>query len=376
MNETKATRYQRLKRRAHVAGTTAGGLAVAIVALSPSSRLLADWSAGLGEGMPVLWREAVALSAMVVTLVAIWEIAAVPAMAYLARRAERRYTPGDATIDEVLLARVESAIIAVPIVAVVAVVWRLSVTVSPGWWFAGAGVILAALLGLALRGAPSLLGALASAKPIGDARLAARLSDIARTAGVPVRSIEEWRIGRGSGRSALVAGAGRGRRVLISSEIVRDWSHDEIAVVVAHELAHHRHRDLWRALALDAAILSAATFAADAVVRPFASILGLSGPADLAALPLLLLAGGAVWLAATPIRHAQSRRHERRADALALSITGGADAFSAAIRRLGAHHLVEEQPSILTRVLFDRHPSIADRLELAEQHRQTQSKTF
>ena len=54
------------------------------------------------------------------------------------------------------------------------------------------------------------------------------------------------------------------------------------------------------------------------------------------------------------------------ADAFALELTGRADAFQAAIRRLAAQHLAEERPSRLTRWLFHRHPSAAERLRLAE----------
>jgi STE24 endopeptidase len=376
MNETKATRYQRLRRRAHVAGTAAGGLTVALVALSPAARALAGWSRELAAGLGPGPREAVAVCGMVVVLVAAWELAALPAMAYLARRANRRYAPGEASFEEVLIAQAQAALVVLPVFAGVALVWRGSTALAGGWWWAAAGVTLAGLSGLALRGAPRLLAGLAPAAPLDDPALAARLDAIARRAGVPLHSVDEWRVGAASGRSALVTGGGRGVRVLLASELVRDWSHDEIAVVVAHEIAHHRHRDLWRAIALDAALVCLAALAADRTVAAFGPALGLNGPSDLAALPLIALAGGGAWLAATPLRHAQSRQHERRADALALALTGGADAFSAAVRRLGERYLVEEQPSTLTRWLFHSHPSIADRLALADAYRRARRRAL
>ena len=77
------------------------------------------------------------------------------------------------------------------------------------------------------------------------------------------------------------------------------------------------------------------------------------------------LAAGVVWLATAPLRHALSRWQERRADTFALRLTGRPDAFQAAVKRLAAAHLAEENPSLLTRVLFHRHPSAAERLEAA-----------
>jgi hypothetical protein len=48
-----------------------------------------------------------------------------------------------------------------------------------------------------------------------------------------------------------------------------------------------------------------------------------------------------------------------------LALTGSAETFDTAIRRLGASHLAEERPGRWTRWLFHRHPSVAERLEYA-----------
>jgi Zn-dependent protease with chaperone function len=73
-----------------------------------------------------------------------------------------------------------------------------------------------------------------------------------------------------------------------------------------------------------------------------------------------------IWIVATPVRLAQSRAHERRADCFALNLTGEAAAFVVALKRLGARHLAEEEPSVLVRRLFYRHPPVAERIERAE----------
>jgi Zn-dependent protease with chaperone function len=108
-----------------------------------------------------------------------------------------------------------------------------------------------------------------------------------------------------------------------------------------------------------------ALLAADRIAGVWAARAGLAGSSDLAALPLLALVVGVVWLLATPVRHLQSRWQERHADRFALKMTGHADAFSTAVRRLGALHLSEERPSDATRWLYHRHPSVQERIELA-----------
>jgi STE24 endopeptidase len=144
--------------------------------------------------------------------------------------------------------------------------------------------------------------------------------------------------------------------------VLRDWSDEEIAVVVAHEFGHHVHHDLWWALAVDSAAVVAGLAASGAVLRAAAM-----SPGDLAALPVVGLATWGTFIAATPLRHALSRWQERRADAFALELTRGAAEFRAALRRLAARHLVEERPSRLTRWLYHRHPTVADRLRFADQ---------
>ena len=60
---------------------------------------------------------------------------------------------------------------------------------------------------------------------------------------------------------------GRTRRILLSDTLLADYSEDEIEVILAHELAHHVHRDMWRGIAVQSLILAGGFFAADVVLR-------------------------------------------------------------------------------------------------------------
>jgi len=95
--------------------------------------------------------------------------------------------------------------------------------------------------------------------------------------------------------------------------------------------------------------------------------LGLNGLADPAGMPLLLLPGGAVMLAATPLINAFSRANERRADRFALALTGRREPFVSAMKRLGAQNLAEEAPSRVSVWLFHTHPPIEERILTARQ---------
>jgi STE24 endopeptidase len=245
----------------------------------------------------------------------------------------------------------------------------LAVAIAGSWWWLVAGAVFALVLALLLHLGPAVLARLAVVRPLSRPDLGRALGELARAVRVPVRGIDEWMVVDGALTTAVVTGVGTSRRVLVSSELVRHWPDEEIAVVVAHELAHHANHDLWRAFALNVGVLCGGLWLAHLAVGFSRGWIGVTGPSDLAALPLVALVAAAVWALSTPVRHAQSRQHERRADEFALASTGGADAFGAAVRRLGVRHLAEERPSRLTRWIHHRHPSVAERLALAESYR-------
>jgi STE24 endopeptidase len=135
--------------------------------------------------------------------------------------------------------------------------------------------------------------------------------------------------------------------------------------VLAHELAHHVHRDLWRGLAWQAVALAAGFFVADVVLRAVAGPLDLRGLDDPASLPVLLLTAGAWSFVTLPIANGLSRAQERAADHYALATTGNVDAFISAMKRLAQQNMAEEYPSPLVRWLFYSHPPIRERIDAA-----------
>lgn len=360
MNETKASRYQRLRRRAHVVGAASGIAMLAIVALTPAAGALAAWSRGAARGLSAVPAAAVALGVFVALLVGLWEIVALPAMLYLGLGVDRRFRAGAHTVESVLGAQARATMVAVPAALLAALVVVVSARVAgPIWWLV-AGGLAGAAVAAAMHWAPRAFARFAGARPLDRPALVTRLGELARRAGVPAR-VYQWDAADARESPAFVAGIGDSRRVFISSQMLRTWSNDEIAVVVAHELSHHVHHDLLRTLALDAGILALALGLGDALLHAW----GAGGAGDLASLPFLALVTGVVWFAATPARNALSRAQEERADRFALSLTGGADAFDAAIRRLSAEHLAEDEPSKLTRWMFHRHPPVSERLAMA-----------
>ncbi len=374
MNESRATRYQRRRRRAQVWAALLAGLVLALVALTPAAVWLAGAARTFAEGLPPAPHAIVSLLLFVLMVVALAEAAALPALVYRVRRVDRVYRAETASsVEAAIGAHLQAAAVGLLGAWAASGVVFAAVRVAGAWWWVAAGAALALALAAMLRLGPLVLARLASIRPLSRAELGETVTELARRVRVPVAGIDEWVVAKGTPATALVTGVGRSRRVLLSSEIARSWADDEIAVIVAHELAHLAYHDLWRAFAVNVAVLCGGLWAADLAVRLAPSWLAGGGPGDLPALPLVALVTAGVWALATPLRHAQSRRHERRADLFALEATGGAEAFGAAVRRLSLQRLAEERPSTLTLWLHHRHPSVAERLAIAEAHGRTKT---
>jgi Zn-dependent protease with chaperone function len=359
----------------------AGAAILALLVFTPASRQLAGYVFRLTFVLPDTLQEIAAGAIFVAVLVVGWELMAFAVAvaldrAFIRRRLDRftgrfgspvpRPSQPERSAHRLAVGQGEAMVVMLVAAWVVSAIIMSSMYVAPGIWWLCAGIVLALALASMMRLGPSLLPALGEVRPMSRRSLMSPLREIARRSGVAVSDIVEWRIEEDAPATALLAGAGRGRRVFVASHLVRDWSDDEIAVVVAHEIAHHVYGDLWRSLGLDACILSMAFWAAGRGLSAMSAPLGLSVVGDLAALPFIALVAAGVWVAATPLRLAQSRAHERRADRFALRLTGEAQAFGAAVRRLSARHLAEERPSALARIFFYRHPPVAERLEMAE----------
>src|SRR5262249_53181041 len=139
-------------------------------------------------------------------------------------------------------------------------------------------------------------------KPLERDTLVKRLVALADRAGARVMGVFEWRLSdRTKKANAALTGIGQTRRIIISDTLLAEHPDDEIEVILAHELAHHVHRDIWKGIAVETVLIVSGFYLADRVLDRFATSFGLVGKGDVAALPLLLLAAGAVSLALLPV---------------------------------------------------------------------------
>jgi STE24 endopeptidase len=369
VNEDKATRYHRLKRRARVAllgwhlVLLAGLLATG---LSAMLRTAAESAATFG---PRPLGPALTVIVYVTWLLLANEIGSLPIAFYSGFILERRYGLSTEPIRSWMADQTKSFAVGLLLLTGAASLIYFLIRWSPTGWWLPAGLAFALLIvGLTNLAPVALLPLFYRMKPLDRESLRARLLSLAERAGARVLDAYEWGLsGKTKRANAALTGLGATRRILVSDTMLAEYSDEEIEIVLAHELAHHVHGDIWKGLAFESALLLAGFQIAARAVGWSAEPLGFRGPADVAALPLLVLAAGAVSLVMAPIAHAMSRAYERRADRFALELTNNPSAFISAMQRLSAQNLAEEHPSKAIQWLFYSHPPIRERIAAAQE---------
>jgi STE24 endopeptidase len=375
-NETRATRYHRARVRAG-----GGAFAVSVLVLVA----FGPWGAGpwlaaalrtVIAGWP--FADAVATALFAAIVLALTHGARYPFERHRDWTLEHRYglvrTPQQAWRRAHVRGSAAAIVLGVAAALVVRALWAWS---GAGWW------IVAAVLGFAghvawMVTAPLLLTVFGGLRPLRRPTLAARLDALVRRAGASI-AVREWRGGDDTTRAhAALAGVGRTRQIILSDTLLETLGEDEIEVVVAHELAHHVHGDVWRAagwrlialpVTLAATALVLSRLGAPMGAWPLAPAIGVSGigagatgsaPPD-GWLALTAAIAFAVHRLLDPIGLALSRRRELAADAFAVRLTGGADAFVASMRRLSQTNLVDDRPPRMARLLSS-HPPVRERV--------------
>ena len=362
-NEDKATRYHRLRRRASILGTGVGALVLLLVLLTGASAALRDTAAAVAGGSftltVIVYTAALALASEALQL---------PLSFYLGLTLERRYGLSTQTTARWWIDHAKGVILGLALALGAAVIVLSLLRWAPAWWWvAAAGVLALVTVVLAHLAPVLLLPIFYEFTPLDRPALRDRLAALVERAGARVMGVFEIRLGdRTRKANAALTGIGRTRRILLSDTLLADHSDDEIEVILAHELAHHVHRDIWSGIAVETGLMTLGFFLADRAIDAAVGRFGIADKADPAAIPLLVLAGGAVSLALLPLANALSRAHERRADRYALEMTKNAAAFVSAMKRLGAQNLAEERPSRLVEWLFYTHPPVAARIEYAQ----------
>jgi STE24 endopeptidase len=234
-----------------------------------------------------------------------------------------------------------------------------------GWWAPAAGAAVVFGAGLAALAPVVLAPVFNEFVPLPDGETRRDVIALAKAGGVAVGevfSIDASR--RTTAANAYVTGLGPTKRVVLFDTLLDRYSRDEIRVVVAHELAHVRHRDVLRGVAFSALVAGPAAFAVQRL--SWALSPGRAGTA--AALPGLVLATGIVSAPLGLASGRVSRAIERRADDFSLGLSGAAEAFISFEQKICRQNVADVRPPGFYRRLAATHPPTVERIAAAAAH--------
>ncbi len=161
--------------------------------------------------------------------------------------------------------------------------------------------------------------------------------------------------------NAYAAGYGPTKRVVFWDTLLDGrFSDGEVRVVLAHELGHHSRDHILEGLAWYALFALPGTWLIARATRRR------GGMREAEAVPLGLLVLVVLQLASLPLQSAISRHMEEEADWVALRTTEDPGSAKALFRHFSTEGLVDPDPPAWSRLLFDSHPSIVDRVGLVE----------
>src|SRR5713226_3812704 len=252
---------------------------------------------------------------------------------------------------------------------VIELVYALLAFQPNSWWLWVALVLLFFSVVMANLAPVLILPLFYKFTPLPEGDLTKRLLALANRAHTRVRGVYTMHLSsKTTAANAALMGLGNTRRIVLGDTMLDRYTPDEIEVVLAHELGHHVHHDIWKLIVSQSILTLGGLYLVNVMlhwaVETQHFYLGL---ADAATIPLVLALIGAFGLIVMPISNGYSRVIEYQADEYALQTTQMVGPFKSAMTRLANQNLADAEPSPIIEFLFHDHPSIHKRLQHADE---------
>jgi len=227
------------------------------------------------------------------------------------------------------------------------------------WWWLPAALALGSIAAVLVFAEPYLATGL---EPPSDQRLEQSYERLARAEGVDGVTLRVQKVsGDTSQANAYAFGLGPSRRIVVWDTLLDGrFADGEVDVVLAHELGHQASHHIAKAIGWFVLFALPAALVVMLVTRRR------GGMGDPASVPLALLVVALLALAAMPAQNVVSRRMESEADWKALETTRDPTAARGLFRELAVTSLGDPSPPTWAYVAFATHPTLAQRLAMAE----------
>ena len=366
--QQKAREYARIRRQLSLVGIGIAAVAILFIFWTGLDVALRDWLQPLSWQRIAGWYPWQLLLYFLVLMLG-YEVLTAPLAYYGGYVLPHRYGLSTMTLPAWLADLFKGLVLSLILEALaVEVIYLLLATQPQTWWLWTALILLFFTVIMANLAPVLILPIFYKFTPLPEGELTRRLLALAERAHTRVRGVFSMQMSRKTtAANAALMGLGNTRRIVLGDTMLDRYTPDEIEVVLAHELGHHVHHDLWK-LIISQSILTLGglylvNLALHWAVDTQHYYLRLADPATM---PFLLLVTAIFGLVVMPISNGLSRAVEYQADEYALQSTKMVGAFKSAMTRLANQNLADIEPSPLIEFLFHDHPAISKRLKHAD----------
>ena len=359
-------RYNRIQRWLSLSDTLIGFALLVVLLVTGWTGKLRDWSY-LGARQHYFF--AVFLYVLMFSIIA---KALNSPLDFFGFRLEHRYHLSNQKLHSWLWDECKGWLLSVVLGTIMVELVYAIIRVAPQrWWIIAWAVFIGLFLLMAQLAPVVLMPIFYKFEPLANDSLRERLTRLGERAGTRVRGVYEWKLSEKSNKAnAALTGLGSTRRIILADTLLQHYSDDEIEAVLAHELGHHVHKHILKAILTQVAVTFFGFWLINLVLR---FVLAKEWfPAldprlyDFANLPLIVLVATVLGIALMPAMNAISRHHERQADRYAWENTPAIGPFVTAMQKLAEQNLAEREPAKWIEFLFHSHPSIGKRVAAAE----------
>ncbi len=206
-------------------------------------------------------------------------------------------------------------------------------------------------------------------EPLKDRHLADEMTQLAARAGIYNPDIFEVDASKQSNKlNAYFTGMFGTKRIVLTDNIIKAFTVDELKFVMGHEIGHYKMNHIWKGLLLAILIIFVALFLLDkslyGIIKRNNRRFGFSKLGDMASLPLIWLFVTIFGFVTQPINNGVSRIMEYHADEYGLKLSRvTAETAVTAFDKLSVYNLSDPEPPAIIEFWFYDHPSLANRID-------------
>lgn len=327
-----------------------------------SSRLV-EW---IGSWCANYWLQILFYMVIITT---VYMISLLPLSCYSGFYLEHKYQLSNETFFSWIKDKGKSLLLNIVFMVLFGEIVYLFLNVSQQSWWLWVGIVWI-LFGIVLSNiAPVLIIPLFyKLKPLEDTELTNRLVDLANRVKANILGVYEIELSAKTKKAnAALAGLGNTKRILLGDTLLKNFTHEEIEVILAHELGHFYYNHIWKLIFFGGIITFGGLYVSSLILESSVTSLGFENITNIAAFPIFLICMFIFTLISTPLNNLYSRILERQADTFALKQTKAPKHFISSMKKLAELNLADEEPHPVIEFLLHSHPSIGRRVKFAEQ---------